>query len=137
MCATHAMVFAYLAVVLPTLVTGSLHGTRRLKVPVHPQSVVAFAREHEKAPLEDQDFLSDYPDKKVEEKLPEQGYTRNHTRAKNPPVAHENWESATADWGQEYGAEEHQYGEGSTETSGPDYQSKATKKAAAKKPESP
>lgn len=63
----------------------------------------------------------DYPDKVVERRLPEQGYTRNHSRADNPPVHHQNWETATADWGQEYGPSDLHHGDGPTDTHGPDY----------------
>eukprot|EP00746_Dinoflagellata_sp_MGD_P163493 gnl/MRDRNA2_/MRDRNA2_91557_c0_seq1.p1 gnl/MRDRNA2_/MRDRNA2_91557_c0~~gnl/MRDRNA2_/MRDRNA2_91557_c0_seq1.p1 ORF type:complete len:163 (+),score=24.47 gnl/MRDRNA2_/MRDRNA2_91557_c0_seq1:84-572(+) len=119
----HFFVFGCLALVEPRLATGHLQIKRTPQGDPHPKSVVAFARAHANAPLEDQDFLTDYPDKHVEDKLPEQGYTRNHSRADNPRVHHENWESTTADWGQEYGEEQHHHGSGPTETHGPDYPS--------------
>merc|ERR1719161_2362939 len=67
----------------------------------------------------------DYPDKHIEDKLPEQGYMSDHSRADNPPVHHTNWDTATADWGSEYGPSHLHWGDmpyqKKEESMGPDY----------------
>merc|ERR1719161_1370119 len=64
----------------------------------------------------------DYLNKQIEDKLPEQGYTSDHSRADNPPVHHTNWDTATADWGSEYGPEHLRWSPwDKRETFGPDY----------------
>merc|ERR1719298_142287 len=64
---------------------------------------------------------ADYPNKQIEDKLPEQGYTSDHSRADNPPVHHTNWDTSTSDWGQEYGPKHLHWGDKGTETVGPGY----------------
>jgi len=52
-----------------------------------------------------------FPDKKADETLPEQGYIHDHSR-KDIAVRHENWKTATGDWGQEYEGQHYPEGYG-------------------------
>jgi len=87
---------------------------------------------------------ADYPDKQIEDKLPEQGFTSDHSRADNPPVHHTNWDTATADWGSEYGPKHLHWSpwEGDMkkkyeETYGPDYSSGPGRAVAPSSPSGP